>query len=264
MVTASTTITVLGTGSAIPDTGGDTASLVINNRYLVDTGWFLLHNLRTHGIDPLQIDSLFFTHFHHDHYLALPQLLFYWAMRRRPLHELRILGPAADLELVVARSMSFLQLDRFFPDAGHPTLVPLLPGASFENADLSVTTCGSRHPVDGLCYRILDRQSGREIGISGDTAFHLPIADHVRGCAVLVHECALGPEAGDVEANPSLHSGAEDAARIAAAAGVGQLMLLHHARSSGAACVEAARRIFPPTMDWVADGQTIVLGNEGV
>jgi hypothetical protein len=42
-----------------------------------------------------------------------------------------------------------------------------------------------------------------------------------------------------------------------------QLMLLHHARSAGATCVQAARRIFPPILDWVADGQTIVLGNEG-
>ena len=35
-----TTVTFLGTDAVVPGCGADTASFVINNRYLVDTGWY--------------------------------------------------------------------------------------------------------------------------------------------------------------------------------------------------------------------------------
>ncbi|GAC1365013.1 MAG: MBL fold metallo-hydrolase [Herpetosiphon sp.] len=257
-----TTIQFLGTSSAIPDVGGDTASLIINQRYLVDTGWSVVGNLRSRGIDPLQIEYLFFTHLHHDHYLGLPQLLFYWSMQRRPLQELRIIGPALDLDRIVRRSMSFLQMDRFFDGRGTPTIIPLLPGDSYEDPRFTLTTCGTIHPVLGLCYRFEDQLSGRVIGISGDTAYHPPIAQHVRGADLLVHECALGSAAGDPETNSSLHSGAVDAARIASAAEVDRLLLVHRPRTDGPACVNAAREIFPATFDWPTDGQSIVLDSK--
>jgi ribonuclease BN (tRNA processing enzyme) len=80
-----TRVTFLGATSAVPDAGCDTASFVINDRILVDTGWSVVGNLRNLGIDPNQIDTLIFTHMHHDHYLSLPSLLFYRRMRKHSL-----------------------------------------------------------------------------------------------------------------------------------------------------------------------------------
>ena len=72
-----TTVTFLGTAAAIPSAGHDAASFVVNERYLVDTGWNTALTLLTHGLDPLNIEYLLLTHCHHDHYLGLPQLLFF-------------------------------------------------------------------------------------------------------------------------------------------------------------------------------------------
>src|SRR4051794_40732123 len=99
-----TTVTFLGTDAVVPEGGGDTASFVINRKYLVDTGWYGAIKMRCYGIDPLDLEYLFLTHCHHDHYIGLPQLLFYYTMRGRERPDrptLKIVGPVEDLELVV-------------------------------------------------------------------------------------------------------------------------------------------------------------------
>ena len=86
-----TTVTFLGTSAVVPGAGHDTASFLINGKYLVDTGWYATIKMRGYGFDPMQLEYLFFTHCHHDHYIGLPQLLFYLRMRRRftePVHQL--------------------------------------------------------------------------------------------------------------------------------------------------------------------------------
>lgn len=72
-----TTITILGNGPVRPAVGGETASFVINDHILVDAGWCNVLHMRRFGLDPGGINHLVMTHFHHDHYLGLPHLLFY-------------------------------------------------------------------------------------------------------------------------------------------------------------------------------------------
>src|SRR5579871_6483509 len=112
------TVTFLGTSAVVPGAGHDTASFLINGKYLVDTGWYAAIKMRSYGFDPMQLEYLVLTHCHHDHYLGLPQLLFYLRMRRRERPDrppLKIVGPAEDLERVVMLARQFLQPDRF-PD----------------------------------------------------------------------------------------------------------------------------------------------------
>ncbi|MCZ8511665.1 MBL fold metallo-hydrolase [Paenibacillus filicis] len=252
-----TRITFLGTSSAVPEVGSDTASMLINDRILVDTGWKVTENLRKLSIEPTSIEHLVFTHFHQDHYLSLPSLLFYILMKKKDLRGLKIVGPKRDLELTINRTLEFLNQGRYIVKAGKPELIPLEAGESYETSEFRLETCGTIHPVPGLCYRFTDNNSGAVISFTGDTAYHPPIAEFVRGSKLLVHEAALGPGAGDPSNNESLHSGAQDAARIAVAAGVEQLLLIHgpHARVNG--CVEAARKIFNGDILWPKEGQTV-------
>lgn len=254
-----TRIRFLGTSSAVPDDGDDTASFVINDRYLVDTGWSVVGNLRDAGVDPLAIEYLIFTHLHHDHYLSLPALLFYWRMKKKSLSDLTMIGPDEDLRRVVDLALGFLQSERFFPEIGRPSLIPLVPGGTATTPTFELAACASRHPVAGLCYRFTDTSTGRVVSFSGDTAYHPPLAAHVRGSDLLIHEASLGPGQEDPAANPSLHSGAIDAARIADAAKVERLVLVHGTRDHAAASVVAARRVFPNTAAWPAPGESIVL-----
>src|SRR5262249_30283230 len=51
MTGAPTEITFLGTSSVVPGGGHDTASFLINGRYLVDTGWYATIKMRVYGFD---------------------------------------------------------------------------------------------------------------------------------------------------------------------------------------------------------------------
>jgi ribonuclease Z len=255
-----TTVTFLGTSSVVPGYGHDTASFLINGRYLVDTGWYATLKMRGYRFDPMQLEYLFLTHCHHDHYIGLPQLLFYLRMRRRERPDrppLRIVGPAEDLERVVTLARQFLQTERFPDVECIPELFPLSPGESFEDAAFRLDTCATVHPVQGLCYRFTDRSTGAVFAFTGDTAYHAPIAAHVRGVPLLIHEASYGPDPAPAE-NRSQHSGAPEAARIAVEAGVGRLALVHCPEEKQAAAVAAAQAIFPNTF-WPADGETVTV-----
>lgn len=125
----------------------------------------------------MNLEYLFFTHCHHDHYLGLPHLLFYLSMRRReyPNHPLlKIVGPAEDTEKVVALAHCFLQIDRFPELEQRPEIIPLNPGESYQTDVFCIDTCATIHPVQGLCYKFIDKKSRAVFAFTGDTAYHSP------------------------------------------------------------------------------------------
>jgi ribonuclease Z len=246
-------ITFLGTSSCIPDLGSETASFVINDRHLVDTGWCTALGMRRYGLDPLELESIILTHLHQDHYIGLAQLLFYIGLRgpkgpdTRPLH---IIGPGDHLANVVAAAFDFLQLPRFPELDVNYTLTPLSPGESSQLANLHIDTCASRH-VSGkgvfepaLAYRVIEPSTGSRFAFSGDTSFHPPLAEFAQGMPLLIHDAA--------------HTPASDAATIAKMAEVGRLLLIHYAQSNAEALLAAARAIFPDS-DLAREGDTIAI-----
>jgi ribonuclease Z len=256
-----TKITFLGTSTAVPDLGSDTASLLINDRILVDTGWKSAENLRRMQVEPTSLEHVIFTHFHQDHYVSLPSLLFYIIMRKKDLTGLKIVGPAQDLELTVERTLEFLKQGSNILVSGKPQLIPLAPGDEYETDSFMLHTHETVHPVPGLSYRFTDKNNGVVFAFCGDTAYHPPLAQFVKGSKLLIHEVSLGPGAADPDNNPSLHSGAQDAARIAAAAGVESLLLMHGRLALADECVKAAKEIFTGDVAYPKDFQTIELHN---
>ena len=255
-----TTVTFLGTDAVVPEGGGDTASFVINRTVLVDTGWYAAIKMRSYGIDPMDIEFLIFTHCHHDHYIGLPHIFFYLAMRaseRPDRAPLNIIGPAGEIELVVDLARRFLQVDRFPPVNYNPTLIPLRPGDSWEGTNFHLATCASVHPVPGLVYRFTDTRSGKVIAFTGDTAYDPAIPPFCRDADLLIHEASFG-ESPAPESNRSLHSGAPDAARVAVESGVGRLALVHCPKGKQSAALAAAQRIFPNTF-WPLDGEEVTI-----
>jgi ribonuclease Z len=254
-----TSICFLGTDTYRPTIGNDTASFIINRHILVDTGWNVVRNLNALGFDPKQIDYLLFTHMHHDHYLSLPSILFELLMTGKKMEELKIIGPEADVELVVQRALDFLQAERFFSDRGAPTVIPLKPGSSFEGEDFTFRTSETLHPVQGMCYRFSDKATGKIFSFTGDTAYHPPLADLIRGSSLLITEASRGPGKVDMSTNKGLHSGAGDAAELAVASGVDQLILLHGEVSQSAASVADAQLIFKGSVRWPEVGEEFIV-----
>lgn len=251
-----TQVLFLGVDSVTPAAGDDTASFVLNRRILVDTGWTAPVRLLDHGLSVLDLDALVFTHLHHDHYLALPQVLFYRWMRgrTRDLPPLVIAGPREDLGRIVQLAKAFLEAERC---GHHPRLElrPLDPGDRLETAHGTFTTARTIHAVPGLCYRFEDAATGAVVAFTGDTAYHPPLAEHVRGADLLIHEASHGAADHRGE-TASGHSGAPAAAAIAAAAGVGRLALVHGAPAVRDEAVAAAQQVFAETF-WPAPGEVV-------
>lgn len=233
-------VTFVGTSSCTPDVGSDTASFVINDRHLVDTGWCAVLRMREYGIDPLGLASVVLTHFHHDHYMGLVQLLFYATTRGRHgavAHPLHVIGPEAHLARVFHAALDFLQLSRFPELEVNHALMPLRAGQGFELDGLQWETFAARHvsgkgaPEEALCYKVTEPATGVRIAFTGDTSFHPPIAGFARGVRLLIHDVA--------------HTSARDAATIARTAEVERLLLIHYAQSEAASLLAAAREVFP-------------------
>ena len=257
---ATTELLFLGVDSAVPGAGDDTVSMLLNRRTLIDTGWAAALRMMDHGVKPTDLQWLIFTHLHHDHYIGLPQILFHrWMIQRRTNDDrpLYIAGPAEDLATVVQLAKDLLQSERF----GHKPnleLRPLLPGDALTTDDFEVTCCRTIHPVPGLCYRMVDRNSGATIGLTGDTAYHPPIAEHLTGVDLMVHECSHGPNSTRDKENTNGHSGSPDAAEIAKLAGAKRLAMVHTGRANREQAVEAAKAIFPNVF-YPAPGQTVTV-----
>jgi len=259
MARAKTTVTFLGTSALIPTAGHDSASFLINGKYLVDTGWYAGIKMLSYGYSPLDLEHLFITHWHRDHTVGLPQIIFYrraaagqgmWELKPLP-----IVGPPARFDEIVSGALAFLMYTE--NEADVLTRTVLEPGDGLETDDFTVSTCACRHTLQGLVYRFTDKATGAVLAFTGDTAYHPPIIEHVRGAELLIHDATYGPEReGD---RPIIqHSGAPEAADIAKAAEVKRLALIHSSPGRQEAAVAAARETFPNTF-WPEDGQTVEL-----
>lgn len=98
-------------------------------------------------------------------------------------------------------------------------------------------------------YLTTDPSPARSYAYCSDTAYNPHVAHAVRGVDVLYHEATYG-EADAHKAAPRGHSTAVQAARIAAEAGVGMLVIGHYSQviTDEEALAEEARAIFPNTV----------------
>ncbi|MGE5611277.1 MAG: MBL fold metallo-hydrolase [Bacillota bacterium] len=253
-----TRLTFLGSASANPGPDQDTASFIINDNLLIDCGFNAGLNMQRSGYDPAKIETLFFTHCHHDHYIGLPGLLFLRSMRKLENQPpLQIVGPTDDLPIIVDLSRRFLQADRFPTVWPAIELHPLAPGATYETPAFRLETIKSRHQVTGFCVRFTDKATNVVIAFSGDTAPNPALAKLAQNADILIHEASISSSTSDDKMWPG-HSRAIDAARTAREAGVKQLILIHLPTSQREASLAAARQIFPNTA-LAKEGQTIVL-----
>jgi ribonuclease Z len=116
-------VAFLGTGGAVPSARRNTASLLVargGERLLFDCGEGTQRQMQR-SLGLVQVDSVFFTHFHADHFLGLPGLLKTYDLteRERPL---TVYGPRGLVDLfkslarVIGRVKYELDLVEIEPD----------------------------------------------------------------------------------------------------------------------------------------------------
>ena len=185
-------VTVVGSADAF-NTGsrGNACYLVQDGKgaFCVDFGPTALAGLKRVGFDPLDLDAVFLTHLHGDHFGGLHLLYIdaqYRAARRRPLHVGGPLGTAQLIEAWYDLAYRGAGARRVYPTRYHEWA----PGAEAVVAGRRIRTFAAAHmrPKDGALHLRI-RAGGRQLAFSGDTAWHEGLRALADGADLLVCDC---------------------------------------------------------------------------
>jgi ribonuclease Z len=238
--------TLLGTGcpQCDPERLGP-ASLVrhAGHVFLVDCGSGVTQRLVAAGTTGAALDAIFLTHLHSDHIVDLFQLVISsWHQGRdRPQ---RVFGPPGTRRFVDGLlALWQAELEQRIAHEVRPSAAALCvevneisAGEIFRVADLAVTAVTVNHLPVRDAFGFVFAAAGRRLVFSGDTAFCPALVEAAGGADVLVHECfihgVMKPELGVRTAEglrnvASYHTLSSEVGKIAAAAGVGCLVLNH-------------------------------------
>ncbi|MQA74002.1 MAG: ribonuclease Z [Solirubrobacterales bacterium] len=258
----------LGTGGSVPTARRSTACLLARvggDRLMFDCGEGSQRQMqRSTGL--VQVDEVYVTHLHADHYLGVPGLLKTWDLhdRERPL---RVIGPPGLFEL-------FKALGRIFGRLGYEVeLIEVEPGEAVRHDEYEVRPFAVEHGITAYGYALVEDERpghldaaaaerlgvapgpdlgrlqrgeevdgssgpvrpddvmgparpGRKLVISGDTAPSEMTRIAAHEAQLLVHDASFAAEEAERAAQTG-HSTARDAARLAADAEVEMLALVH-------------------------------------
>jgi ribonuclease BN (tRNA processing enzyme) len=246
---ARTRLILLGTGGGPRPRKASSAAaqvIVVNGAaYVIDCGDGVARQLVMADVPLPSLKGVFITHQHSDHNADYGNLLLLaWTAGLRSGVE--TWGPPPIVEMTrLFFEMNAFDINTRIADEGRVPLVPLIhphaitaSGRVMQDDNVTVTAVLVNHPpvVPSFGYRFDTRD--RSIVISGDTTYSEPLIKLAAGADVLVHEAIHLPGvdrmvAGVANATTlkqsivSHHTSAEDAGRVAAAAGVGTLVLSH-------------------------------------
>lgn len=255
-----TRLILLGTaGGPSPKRSASGPSQVIvasGAAYVVDCGDGVARQLRLAGISPTAVRHIFLTHHHSDHNADYGNLmLLAWAAGLRT--RVDAWGPPP-LERM---TQLFLEMNQFdidvrMKDEGRVPLAPLIHahdrrvgGEVMRDDHVRVTSVLVPHPEVTPAFAYRFDAPDRSIVISGDTAKSDALVALARGADVLVHEALYLPAVDRLVASiPNAatlrkhivdsHTSAEDAGRVAEAAGVKTLVLSHFVPSDDTAVTD--------------------------
>jgi ribonuclease Z len=260
----------LGTSASMPTAQRAPAALLLRRggeRLLIDCAEGTQRQLLRSSVGLPELEEIFLTHYHADHFGGLPFMLKTFALRGREL-PLTVYGPAGLHEL-------FGALRRVFGRLNYPLeLVEVEPGEVFERLDYRLETFPVRHGMAAVGWALVEEPRPGRFDVDAADALGVPPGPE-RGMLqrgepvtlpegrVITPDLVLGPPrpgrkvvlSGDTarseavvdaardadllvheatfaeeereRAQETLHSTAADAAEVAREAGVGLLALTH-------------------------------------
>jgi ribonuclease Z len=276
----------LGTAGSVPSARRGLPAVLVRrggDRLLFDCGEGTQRQLlRSVGL--VDLDSVFITHFHADHWLGLPGMLKSFALRERS-EPLTVYGPRGLKELMGVMRVVYGRLPYPF------SVVELEPAQPVERDGYAITAIPVRHRSEAsfgyalveearpghLDARVAEElgvtpgpdfgrlqrgetvagvrpeqvmgatREGRKAVLSGDTAPCEALAVAAHRADLLVHEATFAEE--ELErARQTSHSTARQAAELAREADVRMLALTHFSsRYAGGELRDEARAVFPAT-----------------
>jgi len=212
-------ITVLGGCGAWPAAGQACSGYLVEHdgfRLLVDPGYATLPRL-LERVAAEDVDAVLVSHGHPDHCADL-----------HPLLRARVLGVAPPAPLLPVHALPgstdrVLALDGPGPVRDAAAVAEFTAGDAFEVGPFRVATWPLPHWVPNAGLRL--SAGGRALAYTGDTGPSPAIVDLAEGADLFLAEASF-PEQVPVESARYLSS-ARQAGQVAAAAGVGRLLLTH-------------------------------------
>ena len=228
------TVKMLGTASAVPfsDRNPSAQALDVHGRlYLIDCGEGTQQRFRQEHLSFVKVQAIFLSHIHGDHVFGIFGLLSTMSLYHR-LEPLTIFAPE-----------NFRPLFDFFLSSYGEGLgfslefIPLtmsVPEEIYRDNVLKVSAFPLNHkiPCFGFRFEEITRDGRnplkpRTYAYCSDTAPFPALAEWVRGVDALYHETTYPQEMED-KARQYFHSTSIDAARCAAEAGAGKLLIGHY------------------------------------
>ena len=189
-------LTTIGTGTAAPTAGRVQSAHLIESgdvRLLMDCGSGAVGRMADLGIPWQEITHLAITHFHADHIIDVPTLLYAWRYGQLPprTRGITVIGPAGTLRMLSSFAGVF---GSGLLGLGFPISVrELAPGDRIEITDDMTLECLKvPHTDESVAYSI--ERGRRRIVYTGDTGPDDALGRWAEGCDVLLAECSL-PEA---------------------------------------------------------------------
>ena len=209
-------LTVLGYWGAYPWQGEGTSSYLLEAEgftLLIDAGSSTLNVLQEH-LDPLKLDAVLVSHYHHDHIADLGVLQYYRQLKPKgeEVPVLPIYGHTED-------ESHFYELTM----AGISQGIPYSAEQSLKIGPFEVTFRRTVHPVPCFAMRIVERKTGRVLVYSADSGYFDAFQGFIKGADVLIADTYLlaGQE------NHHAHFTSKEAGQLAQRAGVKLLVLSH-------------------------------------
>jgi ribonuclease Z len=262
------TVTVLGSGSAVPTPERNASGQLVSigkQKILIDCSEGTLVNMRKAGLNPMQIDYVCISHLHGDHYFGLPGLItgMHLMGRKSKLH---IAGPPGLYEIIsmqLKTSETDLRYELIFTTLTDEDACIVAEGEGFKISSfplmhripvwgflVTALACGKMgHDIHAAQERHSKPLTTKSYAYCTDTVICREQAKLIQGVDVLYHEATF-ISIHQKEARATFHSTAAEAAQMAVLSEAQKLMLGHFSGRYPDVQVflDEAREIFPNTI----------------
>jgi ribonuclease Z len=161
----------LGTSASMPTAQRAPAALLVRRggeRLLFDCAEGTQRQLQRSSVGLPDLEEIFITHFHADHFLGLPGMLKTFALRGRDELQLTVYGPSG-LEAL------FGHLKPFLGRLPYPLrLVELAAGDELERGEYRIETFALDHGVSALGYALVEHERPGRFDVDAADALGVP------------------------------------------------------------------------------------------
>jgi ribonuclease Z len=164
-------VVFLGTSASMPTAQRAPAALLVRRggeRLLFDCAEGTQRQLQRSTVGLVDLEEIFLTHYHADHFLGLPGMLKTFALRGRDALPLTVYGPKGVREL-------FTALRPFLGRLPYPlSLVELEPGERLERDGYVLEAFAVEHGVSALGYALLEHERPGRFDVAAADALGVP------------------------------------------------------------------------------------------